>query len=76
MPADTKLTADTRLIPGGKLALPVKLMRTDVASPVRLTLLTSQAPPLANWRETVMIGIAHASTTAGETAVHQSRYRA
>jgi hypothetical protein len=40
--------ADARLSPGGKLALPVKFTRTDVASPVRLTLLTSQAPPLVN----------------------------
>ena len=37
-----------KLAPGGKFALPVKLTRTDVASPVRLTLLTSQAPPLVN----------------------------
>ena len=39
---------DTGLAPGGKLALPVKLTRADVASPVRLTLLTSQAPVLVN----------------------------
>jgi hypothetical protein len=43
-------TADMRLSPGGKLALPVKLTRTNVAAPVRLTLLTSQAPPLVNGR--------------------------
>jgi hypothetical protein len=42
------LPADAKLAPGGKLALPVKLTRTDVASPVRLTLLTSQAPPVVN----------------------------
>lgn len=42
------LPADAGLSPAGKLALPVKLTRTDVASPVRLTLLTSQAPPLTN----------------------------
>ena len=41
------LSAD-KLAPGGKLKLPVKLTRTDVASPVRLTLLTSQAPPTVN----------------------------
>jgi len=40
--------ADAKLTPGGKLSLPVKLTRTDVASPVRLTLLTSQAPPFTN----------------------------
>jgi hypothetical protein len=40
--------ADARLTPGGKLSLPVKLTRTDVAAPVRLTLLTSQAPPVQN----------------------------
>jgi hypothetical protein len=42
------IPADAGLSPGGKLALPVKLTRTDLASPVRLTLLTSQAPPLTN----------------------------
>ena len=36
------------LSPGGKLALPVKLTRTDVASPVRLTLLTNQTTPVVN----------------------------
>jgi hypothetical protein len=40
--------ADAGLPPAGKLSLPVKLTRTDVAAPVRLTLLTSQNPPLAN----------------------------
>jgi hypothetical protein len=40
--------ADAKLSPGGKLALPVKLTRTDVAAPVRLTLLTSQALPFTN----------------------------
>src|SRR5579883_428488 len=42
------LPADAKLTPGGKLSLPVKLTRTDAASPVRLTLLTSQAPQLVN----------------------------
>jgi hypothetical protein len=42
------IPADAALKPGGKLALPVKLTRTDVAAPVRLTLLTSQSPPLTN----------------------------
>ena len=42
LPANAGLFA-----PAGKLALPVKLTRTDVASPVRLTLLTSQTPPFA-----------------------------
>lgn len=32
----------------GKLPLPVKVTRPDPAAPVRLTLLTSQLPPLAN----------------------------
>jgi hypothetical protein len=41
-------TAEAKLTPGGKLALPVKLTRTDVASSVRLTLITSQAPPFVN----------------------------
>jgi hypothetical protein len=42
------LPADAKLTPASKLALPVKLTRTDVAAPVRLTLLTSQAPPVVN----------------------------
>ncbi len=42
------LPPDAGLAPAGKLALPVKLTRTDVAAPVRLTLLTSQAPVLVN----------------------------
>jgi hypothetical protein len=42
------LPADAGLAPGGKLALPVKLTRTDVAAPVRLTLLTSQSTPMLN----------------------------
>ena len=38
--------ADTAgLVPALKLALPVKVARLDPAAPVRLTLLTSQAPP-------------------------------
>lgn len=36
------------LVPGRKIALPVKISRLDPASLVRLTLLTSQAPPLVN----------------------------
>jgi hypothetical protein len=36
------------LAPPFKLKLPVKVARPDPASPVRLTLLTSQNPPLAN----------------------------
>jgi hypothetical protein len=35
-------------VPGGKLALPVTVKRLDPAAPVRLVLLTSQAPPLLN----------------------------
>jgi hypothetical protein len=42
------LPADAGLSPAGKLALPVTLTRTDIASPVRLTLLTNQSPPLNN----------------------------
>ena len=42
------LPANAGLFPSGKLALPVTLTRTDVASPVRLTLLTSQSPPFTN----------------------------
>lgn len=36
------------LVPLGRLALPVKVTRLDPAAPVRLTLLTSQKPPLVN----------------------------
>jgi hypothetical protein len=43
-----ELPANAGLTPAGKLSLPVKLTRTDVASPVRLTLLTSQSPILVN----------------------------
>jgi hypothetical protein len=43
-----KLPDGAALKPGGKLALPVKLTRTEAAAPVRLTLLTSQSPPLQN----------------------------
>jgi hypothetical protein len=42
------LPADAGLSPGGKLALPVKVTRTEMSFPVRLTLLTTQAPPLVN----------------------------
>jgi len=40
--------ADAGLSPAGKLALPVTVNRLDPAAPVRLVLLTSQAPPLVN----------------------------
>ncbi len=40
------LPADAGLSPGGKLALPVTVNRLDPATPVRLVLLTSQAPPV------------------------------
>jgi len=36
------------LVPALKLALPVKVTRSDPAAPVRLTLLTSQKPPTVN----------------------------
>ena len=39
---------DTRLLPGTKLKLPVKVMHTNEKTTVRLTLLTSQLPPLLN----------------------------
>ena len=42
------LPADAGLSPAGKLALPVTVKRLDPAAPVRLALLTSQAPPLTN----------------------------
>jgi hypothetical protein len=42
------LPADAALLPGQKLALPVKLFRPNTDSVVRLTLLTNQAPPLVN----------------------------
>lgn len=42
------LPADAGLSPAGKLALPVIVKRADVAAPVRLVLLTSQAPPVVN----------------------------
>jgi hypothetical protein len=42
------LPADAGLSPAGKLALPVTVKRLDPAAPVRLVLLTSQAPPLTN----------------------------
>lgn len=42
------LPADAGLLPGQKLALPVKFFRPNTDSVVRLTLLTNQAPPLAN----------------------------
>jgi hypothetical protein len=42
------LPADAGLSPAGKLALPVTVKRLDPAAPVRLVLLTSQAPPLVN----------------------------
>jgi hypothetical protein len=39
---------DAALLPGQKLALPVKFFRPMTDSVVRLTLLTNQAPPLTN----------------------------
>lgn len=42
------LPADAGLLPGQKLALPVKFFRPNTDSVVRLTLLTNQAPPLTN----------------------------
>jgi hypothetical protein len=42
------LPADAGIVPARKLALPVKVTRTDAKSPVRLTLVTSQVPPLVN----------------------------
>ena len=42
------LPADAGLVPAGKLALPVKLTRPKILPSVRLTLLTSQLPPLVN----------------------------
>jgi hypothetical protein len=42
------LPADAALLPGQKLALPVKFFRPMTDSVVRLTLLTNQAPPLTN----------------------------
>ncbi len=40
------LPKDAALIPADKLALPITVKRLDPALPVRLTLLTSQRPPL------------------------------
>jgi hypothetical protein len=42
------MPADLGLSPGGKLALPVTVKRVDPAAPVRVVLLTSQAPQLVN----------------------------
>jgi hypothetical protein len=42
------LSENAALALAGKLPLPVKVTRPDPAAPVRLTLLTSQLPPLAN----------------------------
>jgi hypothetical protein len=42
------LPADAGLVPAGKLALPVKLTRPKTPSVVRLSLVTSQLPPLVN----------------------------
>jgi hypothetical protein len=42
------LAADAGLVPAGKLALPIRLVRPATDSPVRLTLLTSQSPPTVN----------------------------
>jgi hypothetical protein len=43
-----KLPADAGIIPTRKLTLPVKLTRPTSASVVRLSLMTSQLPPLVN----------------------------
>lgn len=44
-----KIPADARLVPGKNLPLPVEIARADDKLPVRLSLLTSQLPPvLAN----------------------------
>ena len=42
------LPADVGLVPGGKLALPIKTTRTNEKTTVKLTLLTSQATPILN----------------------------
>jgi len=42
------LPADAGLVPAGKLALPIKLTRPKSPSVVRLSLVTSQLPPLVN----------------------------
>ena len=42
------LALDAGLVPAGKLALPIRLVRPATDSPVRLTLLTSQLPPTVN----------------------------
>jgi hypothetical protein len=42
------LPADSALVPGSKLVLPIKSVRTNVKTSVKLTLLTSQATPLVN----------------------------
>jgi hypothetical protein len=42
------LPADAGLVPAAKLPLPVKLTRPKTPSAVRLTLVTSQLPPLVN----------------------------
>lgn len=42
------LAADAGLVPAGKLALPIRVVRPATDSPVRLTLLTSQLAPLVN----------------------------
>lgn len=42
------LAADAGIVPGRKLILPVKVTRSDPKTSVRLSLLTSQLPPLNN----------------------------
>jgi hypothetical protein len=42
------LTEDAGLVPGAKLALPVKITRADEKAVVRLSLVTSQPPVVAN----------------------------
>lgn len=40
------LPADVRLVPGKNLPLPIKATRTDDKLPIRLSLITSQLPPI------------------------------
>jgi hypothetical protein len=42
------LAVDAGLVPAGKLALPIRLIRPATDSAVRLTLMTSQLPPTVN----------------------------
>ncbi|HMF16456.1 MAG TPA: hypothetical protein VKE98_04580, partial [Gemmataceae bacterium] len=42
------LPADAGLVPGNKMVLPIKVVRTGDKTTVKLTLMTSQKPPLVN----------------------------